>query len=119
MRHQESKIQQAIIKHFATYYPKLNGLLFSCPNGAYLSGNIKRAATLKREGLLAGVSDLILLIPNKQYHALCIEVKTEKGRQSETQKAFEKKVTEQGYKYAIVKSVFEFNQLLTNYLKNE
>ena len=54
----------------------------------------------------------------EQYHPLCIEVKTEKGRQSEHQKNFEKVATREGYFYQVCKSLQEFNQLIDNYLNN-
>ena len=40
----------------------------------------------KAEGLVAGVSDLILLVSRGGFGALCIELKTPKGRQSAAQK---------------------------------
>ena len=43
------------------------------------TGNISRTcavtgARLKAEGVVAGVSDLLLLVPRGKYHGLCIEM---------------------------------------------
>ena len=73
---------------------------------------------MKAEGALAGVSDLIFLKSNRHYGALLIEVKTPKGRQQETQKEWERKITADGYKYAVCRSVSEFMQEIKEYLKD-
>ncbi|MDO5650141.1 MAG: VRR-NUC domain-containing protein, partial [Gallicola sp.] len=88
MNNRESKIQQACVKWFKWQYRQLEYLLFAVPNGGARSR--VTGAILKAEGVLRGVSDLILLYPAQGYHALLIELKTEKGRQSDTQKAFQK-----------------------------
>lgn len=51
-------------------------------------------ATLKKLGLRAGVSDLVVMT---EKHALYIEMKTLKGKQSEVQKTFEKNITKFSY----------------------
>lgn len=115
MRQEEHKIQCAIVKWFYYAYPQYRGgLFFAVPNGGHR--NIQTAARLKAEGVTAGVSDLILLVSKQGYHALCIEVKTLKGRQSENQKAWEAKVEAQGFKYALVRSLDEFAELVRWYL---
>lgn len=66
----------------------------------------------KLTGLLPGVADLIVLIPNV---VLFIEVKTDKGIQSEKQKAFENKVKALGFRYEIVRSLKDFQEIVLNY----
>ena len=66
----------------------------------------------KLTGLLPGVADLIVLIPNV---IIFIEVKTEKGIQSEKQKAFENKVKALGFRYEIVRSLKDFQEIVLNY----
>jgi hypothetical protein len=73
-------------------------------------------AILKAEGVLAGVADLLLLVPNTKYHGLCIEMKTAKGRQSTTQKQWERAVTMQGYKYIVCRSFTDFVRQINEYL---
>lgn len=115
MRHQESIIQQNCVKWFRLQYPKLARLLFAVPNGGArrpIEGKI-----MKAEGTLAGVSDLLLLYPSKGYHALCIEMKTEKGRQQPSQKLFQRAVEEMGYKYIICRSFDDFVNEIRGYLR--
>lgn len=115
MRHQESIIQQNCVKWFRLQYPKLARLLFAVPNGGArrpIEGKI-----MKAEGTLAGVSDLILLYPSKGFHALCIEMKTEKGRQQPSQKLFQRAVEEMGYKYVICRSFEDFLGEIRGYLR--
>ena len=71
----EHHIQQQCVEWFRLQHANLAPLLFAVPNGGHR--NITTAQTLKAEGVLAGVSDLILLYPNKTYHALCREVMTD------------------------------------------
>lgn len=75
------------------------------------------AAILKAEGAVAGVADVILLLPRHGYASLCIEFKTPKGRQSDNQKAWQKAVEENGSKYVVVHSFDEFKEEIENYLE--
>ena len=73
---------------------------------------------MKGEGVVSGVADLILLVPNAQYHGLCIEMKTtSKGsRQSTNQKAWEAAVTDCGYDYKVARSLDGFREIVNEYL---
>lgn len=104
--HVESNLQKACVKWFRYQFPRYRNLLFAVPNGGARSAIT--GAILKAEGVVAGVADLLLLVPRKNYHGLCIEMKTAKGRQSQSQKDWQKAVTEQGYKYIIVRSFAQF-----------
>lgn len=115
MRHVESELQKSCVKWFKLQYPEYRRLLFAVPNGG--RRNLREAIRLKAEGVVAGVSDLILLLPNGKYHALCIEMKTDKGRQQDTQKEFQKDVEKVGYRYIIIRSLEEFIKELNQYLK--
>ena len=115
MKHIESQTQQACVRWFRLQYPELAPLLFAVPNGGRRDATT--GAVLKAEGVVAGVSDLILLVPSAQSHALCIELKTTTGRQSPRQKQWAQAVTEQGYRYAIVRSLEQFIQTITEDLR--
>lgn len=103
----ENKIQAEIYKYFHNKYclkhhnPKCE--IFSVPNGG--TRNKIEAITLKATGLKSGVSDLIVLIPRK---CIFVEIKTDTGIQSESQKEFEKTVTNLGFEYILVRSLEEF-----------
>ena len=62
---------------------------------------------LKATGVVAGVSDLIIIQPNR---IIFIELKTEKGVQSNEQKSFEKKVKNLGFEYYLIRSMDEFKK---------
>ena len=101
-------------------YPDL--VCFSIPNGG--RRDKIGAAILKSEGLLAGAADLCLAhkkvgktYDDPDYGALYIEIKTPTGRQSESQKQFEKKVLANGYDYRIVRSLDQFIKIVNEYLK--
>ena len=100
----EDQIQQQIVIYFRN---NIKGIIFSIPNGG--SRNVAEAKKLKNTGLLAGVSDLIILLPNAE--TIFIEVKTDKGKQSEVQINFQKKVSEMGFKYFLVKNLEDFKNI--------
>lgn len=101
----ESKIQQQIIIWFRNNYclkhhdPRC--AIFSVPNEMQMK--------FFNTGLMPGVSDLIVLIPDK---VLFVECKTENGKQSEKQKEFQKIVEGLNFKYYLVRSLEEFIRCL-------
>ncbi len=115
---EEHRVQVACVRWFRLKYPHLSPRLFAVPNGGRRDG--VTGARLKEEGVLAGVADLILLVPNAGYHALLIEMKTPKGRQSESQKAWQQEVCAEGeYKYVVCRSLEEFVREVEEYLQNK
>lgn len=114
MRHEESQIQQACFKWFRLQFPDLAMLMFAVPNG----GSRRRieAKIMKAEGVTAGVADVLFLYPNSEYHGLCIEFKTKTGRQQPSQRLFQQHIEAHGYKYAIVRSIEDFIELVKKYV---
>lgn len=113
---EEHKLQVQCVRNFRYTFPEHQHCLFAVPNGG--KRDAKTAARLKDEGVVPGVSDLILLVPSDEYHALLIEMKTPNGRQSESQKQWENIVTKLGYKYVICRSLIEFSLAVLDYLQN-
>jgi hypothetical protein len=107
----EARIQQDIVMYFRNKYCTLlsnpKRLIFSVPNER---NNAVEQMRMIGTGLLSGVSDLIIVTENAV--TFC-EVKDDKGKQSDKQKAFEKTVTDLGYKYILVRSLDEFKQYET------
>lgn len=103
----EDQIQATIYKWFHNHYclknhnPKFS--IFAVPNGGLRSKH--EAMKLKSTGVVAGVSDLIVVLPNK---VLFVEVKTLVGKQREAQKDFENVVTALGFDYFLVRSLEDF-----------
>ena len=104
----ENQLQQQIIIWYKNNYQiKGLGLIFSVPNGG--SRHILEAKTLKATGQMAGVSDLIILMPNAK--TIFVEVKVEKGVQSDKQKDFENVVTALGFEYYLIRSLEQFKNI--------
>lgn len=111
----EGKIQAECVAWFWNTYSEYRGLLFHVPNEG--NRNSQSDGVLRKAlGLVAGVSDLILLIPSSKYHGLCIEMKTDTGRQSPAQIEWQSKVEKQGYKYIVVRSLEQFKEEIREYL---
>lgn len=114
MKSKEAQLQTACVTWFRYQFPKLALLLVAIPNGG--SRNVIEAANLKRQGVVSGVSDLILFIPNNTYSGLCIEMKIDKGKQTDNQKAWQLAVESQGYQYIVCRLFDEFKTEIENYL---
>lgn len=115
---EEHRIQCACVRWFNVQYPKLHGRLFAVPNGGRRDATT--AAKLKAEGVVPGVADLVLLMSNRDYGALLIEMKTPKGRQSDSQKKWEKTVcADAEYKYVVCRSLDDFIREVDSYLRND
>ncbi|TWP31903.1 VRR-NUC domain-containing protein [Apibacter muscae] len=112
-RHLESKLQQACVSWFNIQYPKET--IFAIPNGG--KRNALEAKIMKGEGVLAGVSDLFIMKPSKNYSGFFIEMKIGKGKLSEYQKEFLKKAQNKGYKTAVCYSLDDFTKEVNNYMK--
>lgn len=112
---EEHRIQTACVRWFRMAHPRLAPRLFAVPNGGRRDGIT--GARLKEEGVLAGVADLVLLVPNAKYHALLIEMKTPKGRQSDSQRAWQRAVAGNGdYLYVVCRGLDEFIREVEEYL---
>lgn len=114
-RHIESYTQRQCVAWFRLQYPRYARLLVANANGG--KRNRIEAAIMKAEGVTAGVADLTLYVPNAEYHALLVEMKTEEGRQRTTQKEWQMLVEAQGYRYAVCRSFDEFRELIIDYMK--
>lgn len=118
----ESEIQQSCFRWFKLQYPKLaeEGMLFHIANEGIREG--RQGGRAKREGIVRGVADICLAIPNHGYGALYIEMKRPKTfdhkatYQSPEQKAWQAACEKYGNKYVVCRSVEEFKVIITRYL---
>lgn len=111
----EHRLQCACVRWFALQYPGLRGRLFAVPNGGRRDGTT--GAMLKAEGVVAGVSDLVLLAMSRGRGALLLEMKTRTGRASQSQREWAASVTAGGeYEYAVCRSLDEFRAAVEGYL---
>lgn len=101
----EAKIQADIVQYLQT-----RGVyFFSVPNEAAGRDAAIRMARLKAMGLRSGVSDMVLIFPGQ---VVFVEVKDEKGKQSDAQRRFQDKVNELGFDYYLVRSVEDVEKVV-------
>jgi hypothetical protein len=114
----EHQLQVQCVTWFRRQYSGYAKLLFAVPNGGQRNAIVARK--LKLEGVVAGVADLMLAIPNTTFHGFVIEMKNgKKGTQSKLQKEWQRLVEKQGYKYSLCRSFEEFEELIKDYLSDK
>ena len=119
MNHIESDEQQALFqwsKLSQSKYPELS-LLHSIPNGG--KRNIREASRLKKEGALAGVSDVFLPVSRNGWHGLYIELKVKGNTTSASQKWWIAETTKQGYYSVVCFGWVEAKEVIEKYLEGE
>lgn len=114
MQHQESKIQQACVTWFRYQYPHLAFLLFHPKNEGH--GDRIAGAIAKAEGVVPGVPDLILAIPSVYHCMLCLEMKTPRGRQSDSQRRYQAYAETATAEYHVIRDVNTFQDVVMQYL---
>ena len=112
----ESVIQEQIVNYLSMICRQYGFLFFSVPNESITSGktgaDFGRAINLKKMGVLPGVSDLVIGCRGKMY---CLEVKNEKGKQSDRQKNFEAWCDDCCIPYVLVRSIDEVQKTLNEW----
>lgn len=110
----ESRIQQEIVMwHRNTYGLKHHNprhLIFSVPNERE---NKREQMRMIATGLMAGVSDLIVVMPCR---IVFVECKDATGKQSDRQKEFERLVNDLGYTYILVRSLEEYQEKIKQWI---
>jgi hypothetical protein len=101
-------------------YPKL--ILFAIPNGG--KRGIVEASIMKAEGVLSGVPDLFLAHARidddqdaVQYNGLFLEMKSERGRLTDSQKEIHAALRRENFAVEVCRSFDEFRASVENYLK--
>jgi hypothetical protein len=116
-RQLEAHIQAQFFRVFPLKFPDIPPkLLFAVPNGG--SRHAFEAANLKRQGVKAGVADVILLTPTEWHPFLCIEFKTQTRRLTEEQREFQRQAELVGGKYVVSRSAHEALEVVEAYLGN-
>lgn len=115
----EGRIQADCFVWFNNTFPQFRKCLFHVPNENDRSdSNIIQGAIRKSLGIVAGVSDFILLVARGGHHGLCIEMKDERGTQKPAQKEWQSIVEAQGYVYKICRSLEQFKAITNDYLND-
>ena len=132
MNHEESRLQQQCVAWFRAQYPQYAMLLTHPINegSGHTTTDRRRQGIHKAEGAVAGVPDLLLFMPSEYplrlnnthmnwiqpYMGLGVEMKTKTGRQSQSQKDYQRMFEAAGYKYIVVRSLDEFRKLVAEYV---
>ena len=106
--------QVVLIRWFRIAYPKL--IMFAIPNGEFR--HIGTAIRLKKSGVVAGVSDLFLMKPNKHFSGLFIEMKAKGGKVSPQQKYFIEQAIANGYAAYVCFGFEDAQSVIVQYLKD-
>jgi hypothetical protein len=99
----EADLQRAVVTALRFALPKC-AIIHHCPNEITEAGprGAKRQAILVGMGVHPGFADLMVLSAGR---VLFLELKSLKGRLSPAQEAFRDTVTEQGFGWALVRSL--------------
>jgi hypothetical protein len=106
----EYSLQSEAFKKYGLIKPNLKNRIISINNN---SANAIRGARNKKMGVMAGISDMIMLLDDMQI--VFIEWKTQIGKQSQHQMLFEMMLKSIGHKYHVVRSIQEFIAVLNKY----
>jgi hypothetical protein len=116
----EHLLQVSCCKYLETL-KKLNQIIeyFAVPNGTVYGAknNIVYGAKMKREGVKAGVSDLVVILKQK---ILFIELKFGKNKQTDSQKEFENNILKGNQDIMQYSTIYDFGafcKLIENNLK--
>lgn len=115
-RYAEDRLQMACRRWFDMQYPAFSLLLHHSPNEGKLWKSERDGAKRKAMGVRAGFPDFVLLQPSRNYPYLCVELKSPKGRQSESQKAYQRAVETAGGRYVVVRTLEEFIGTIREYM---
>ena len=113
MKISEHQEQVMLITWFRMQYKQYRLHLWAIPNGG--SRHIVTAVNLKAEGVLAGVSDLFLMIPKGEYHGMFIEMKAKTGSVSDKQKEFMAAASSMNYLAVVCYGFDEAKTAITKY----
>ncbi len=91
-------------------------LIFAVPNGG--SRHKLEAVNLKRQGLVAGIPDVLVDIPNKRYHGLRIEFKVGSNKLTTNQQKYISLYNKYRYKAVVCYSCEAAIKELEDYLND-
>lgn len=109
----ERQSQICVIEYLRKHKDK--PLYYAVPNGG--SRHKIEAANLKREGVMPGVPDICICEPRGAYHGLYIEMKSKKGRVSDSQRNFQVALADRGYDVHVCYGASEAIEVIDDYLK--
>ncbi len=111
-------VQQSLFFQWLRFtYPDVYLRTFHVPNGG--QRNRATGAKLKREGVKAGVPDIIFAIPKGHWHGLFIEFKTARPHSASVsveQKQWLERLSKAGYLAVVCRGVEEAKKAIDDYM---
>ena len=117
MKREEDSLQIGCVKWFHLQYP--HRILMAFPAGFVFAGDTTRRAIMgkrmKDMGYKNGTPDILIPEPMGAYHGLFIEMKTDKGKLSESQKELIPELESRGYLCSVAHSLEDFMTCVKTY----
>jgi len=104
----EDHLQNQCWVYFQKNYHK-KGLFVAIPND---ESNPVQSKRKRLTGRMKGAADVVIVINDGR--VIWVEMKLLKGRQSDAQKIFERRVTDLGHKYYVCRSLDQFKKIINN-----
>ena len=104
---EEHTLQMAVLQHLRIA-ARPGVFAFSIPNAGKRSP--QQASRMKREGMMAGVADLCVMMDEGRTGWL--ELKSDKGKQKEAQREFETLCAFLSHNYAVCRNLYEAIDIL-------
>jgi len=116
MKQTESQHQRALFEWIRTKQVRDDrySKIFAIPNGG--KRDIRTAANLKREGVLSGVWDIFIPMPNYKLCGLWIEMKAGKNKLTANQKQFREGLTSY-YRFEVCYTWIEAKEIIEEWLR--
>lgn len=111
----EHLLQTKVVQYVRTFYPEV--LICSIPNGSGTTA--KNRLQLYAEGLLPGMPDLFIAEPRKGFNGLFIEMKTDSGVESPSQKRVRNRLEDNNYLCYVARSDIAAINIIEAYLEYE
>ena len=114
MKPTEEQEQEALFQWLSWQKEPEFQMAFAIPNGGYRAK--KTGAALKKQGVKPGIPDMFLPISRDGFHGLWIEMKSHKGKTSDTQEVWHDNLRKEGYKVVVCHSADSAIDTLKNYI---
>tara|TARA_R110000824_G_scaffold98978_1_gene235861 strand:- start:104 stop:466 length:363 start_codon:yes stop_codon:yes gene_type:complete len=109
----EQQLQESFVKYIALKYPKIR----YCASLGGIRTSMKQAIKAKNGGYVAGMPDIQVMSARGGFHALFIELKTNKGRATKQQKEWIIDLVAAGYYAEVCKGIDQAMDCLDSYMK--
>jgi len=118
-KYTEDDLQRAVAKYLLLQYPQHTDMWCHTPNGMKTSRS--QANKHKSFGMRAGVPDILIFVPSKQFNGLAVELKIQyasgkKNQTSAAQKKWLKNLSLCGWRVKVCYNFDDAKNLIDSYL---